>query len=244
MAHAGVGAGLRARRAAPDRRRDRSSARACRSSPTTSTSRPIALDVAKKIAAAVRHSSGGLRFVKAMGVLLDDRGIVQVSMNLTNFEKTPIFRVFEFVKREAARYGVDRARERDRRPGAAGGAGRRRRVLPAARGLQRAIRCSRTRCASGTEDVSLRRVSSSASLCAAARSRTHASSDTDCCARRRARRRSATCCPAAAPARAGCSRARTGRAPRAAAAAARRSAGAVSAVADWIACPGTPDRRP
>jgi glutamate formiminotransferase len=64
------------------------------------------LDVAKKIAAAVRHSSGGLRYVKAMGVDLQDRGIVQVSMNLTNFEKTPVFRVFELVKREAARYGV------------------------------------------------------------------------------------------------------------------------------------------
>jgi glutamate formiminotransferase len=64
------------------------------------------LDVAKKIAAAVRQSSGGLRFVKAMGVMLERRGIVQVSMNLTNFEKTPIPRVFEFVKREAARYGV------------------------------------------------------------------------------------------------------------------------------------------
>src|SRR5262245_33551307 len=65
------------------------------------------IDVAKKIAAAVRHSSGGLRFVKAMGVMLDDRGVAQVSMNLTNFEKTPIPRVFEFVKREAARYGVN-----------------------------------------------------------------------------------------------------------------------------------------
>src|SRR5215216_3058330 len=64
------------------------------------------LDVAKKIAVAVRHSSGGFRFLKAMGVSLDDRGIVQVSMNLTNYEKTPIFRVFEAVKREAARYGV------------------------------------------------------------------------------------------------------------------------------------------
>jgi len=64
------------------------------------------LDVAKKIASAVRMSSGGLRFVKAMGIPLDDRGIVQVSMNLTNYEKTPIFRVFELVKREAARYGV------------------------------------------------------------------------------------------------------------------------------------------
>jgi glutamate formiminotransferase / 5-formyltetrahydrofolate cyclo-ligase len=64
------------------------------------------LDVAKKIAAAIRQSSGGYRFVKAMGIALEDRGIVQVSMNLTNFEKTPIFRVFETVKREAARYGV------------------------------------------------------------------------------------------------------------------------------------------
>jgi glutamate formiminotransferase / 5-formyltetrahydrofolate cyclo-ligase len=64
------------------------------------------LDVAKKIAAAVRHSTGGLRFVKAMGVMLGDRGIAQVSMNLTNFEKTPIPRVFEMVKREADRYGV------------------------------------------------------------------------------------------------------------------------------------------
>lgn len=64
------------------------------------------LEVAKKIAASVRFSSGGFRFVKAMGVTLADRGIVQVSMNLTNYEKTPMFRVFETVKREAARYGV------------------------------------------------------------------------------------------------------------------------------------------
>ena len=64
------------------------------------------LEVARRVAAAVRHSSGGLRFVKAMGVALADRGIVQVSMNLTNFEKTPISRVFELVKREAARDGV------------------------------------------------------------------------------------------------------------------------------------------
>jgi glutamate formiminotransferase len=64
------------------------------------------LDVAKKIAAAIRQSSGGFRFVKAMGIELEDRGIVQVSMNLTNFDKTPVFRVFELVKREAARYGV------------------------------------------------------------------------------------------------------------------------------------------
>jgi glutamate formiminotransferase len=65
------------------------------------------LDVAKKIAAAIRHSSGGFRYVKAMGIALEDRGIVQVSMNLTNYEKTPMFRVFDVVKREAARYGVN-----------------------------------------------------------------------------------------------------------------------------------------
>jgi glutamate formiminotransferase / 5-formyltetrahydrofolate cyclo-ligase len=64
------------------------------------------VDVAKKIAAAIRHSSGGFRFVKAAGFELKDRGVVQVSMNLTNYEKTPIFRVFETVKREAERYGV------------------------------------------------------------------------------------------------------------------------------------------
>jgi glutamate formiminotransferase / 5-formyltetrahydrofolate cyclo-ligase len=64
------------------------------------------LDVARKIAAAIRHSSGGLRYVKAMGVKVEDRNLAQVSMNLTNYEKTPIFRVFELVKREAARYGV------------------------------------------------------------------------------------------------------------------------------------------
>ena len=64
------------------------------------------LDVAKKIAAAIRHSSGGFRFVKAAGFELKDRGVVQVSMNLTNYEKTPIFRFFETVKREAERYGV------------------------------------------------------------------------------------------------------------------------------------------
>src|SRR3990172_552746 len=65
------------------------------------------LEVAKTIAAAIRYSSGGFRYVKAMGVRLADRGIVQVSINLTNHEKTPMFRVFEAVKHEAARYGVD-----------------------------------------------------------------------------------------------------------------------------------------
>jgi glutamate formiminotransferase len=64
------------------------------------------LDVAKKIAAAIRQSSGGLRYVKAIGVALADRNLTQVSINLTNFQKTPVFRVFELVKREAERYGV------------------------------------------------------------------------------------------------------------------------------------------
>ncbi len=64
------------------------------------------LGIAKQIAAAVRFSNGGLRYVKALGLPLENRGIVQVSMNLTNFRKTPIFRVFELVKREAQRRGV------------------------------------------------------------------------------------------------------------------------------------------
>jgi len=64
------------------------------------------LSVAKEIARAVRYSSGGLRYVKALGFPLSEKGIVQVSMNLTNFKKTPILRVFELVKREAERRGV------------------------------------------------------------------------------------------------------------------------------------------
>ncbi|MCA2000933.1 MAG: glutamate formimidoyltransferase [Chloroflexi bacterium] len=62
------------------------------------------VDIAKKIAKAVRQSSGGLRYVKALGLLVDGRA--QVSMNLTNFRETPIARVVEFIRREAQRYGV------------------------------------------------------------------------------------------------------------------------------------------
>ena len=62
------------------------------------------VDIAKKVAKTVRFSSGGLRFVKGAGFLV--RGLAQVSMNLTDFEQTPIQRVFELVKKEAARYGV------------------------------------------------------------------------------------------------------------------------------------------
>lgn len=62
------------------------------------------VEIAKKIAKAVRFSNGGMRFVKGAGFLV--RGLAQVSMNLTDFEQTPVHRVFEMVRREAARYGV------------------------------------------------------------------------------------------------------------------------------------------
>jgi glutamate formiminotransferase/formiminotetrahydrofolate cyclodeaminase len=62
------------------------------------------VEIAKKIAKAVRFSSGGLRFVKGAGFLV--RGQAQVSMNLTDFEQTPIHRVYEMVRREAERYGA------------------------------------------------------------------------------------------------------------------------------------------
>jgi glutamate formiminotransferase/formiminotetrahydrofolate cyclodeaminase len=62
------------------------------------------VDIAKKIAKAVRQSSGGLRYVKGLGLLVEGRA--QVSMNLTNFRETPIARVVEFIRREAERYGV------------------------------------------------------------------------------------------------------------------------------------------
>lgn len=55
----------------------------------------------------MRHIGGGLRFVKAMGVDLTDRHIVQVSMNLTDFTKTAVYRAHEMVRMEARRYGVE-----------------------------------------------------------------------------------------------------------------------------------------
>lgn len=64
------------------------------------------LSVAQAIAQAVRHSSGGFRAVKALGVELKEAGIVQVSMNLTDYLETPIHRVLETIRSEAARYGV------------------------------------------------------------------------------------------------------------------------------------------
>lgn len=64
------------------------------------------VEIAKRIAKTIRHSSGGFRFVKAMGVALASRNLAQVSMNLTDYEQTPIHRVFAAVQSEAARYGV------------------------------------------------------------------------------------------------------------------------------------------
>jgi glutamate formiminotransferase len=64
------------------------------------------LEIAKKIAKGIRHSSGGYRFVKAMGVMLEERKVAQVSINMTDYKKTPLHRVFETVRSEAARYGV------------------------------------------------------------------------------------------------------------------------------------------
>ncbi len=62
------------------------------------------VEVAKAIARAVRHSSGGLRYVKALGLLVE--GKAQVSMNLTDYRQTPVHRVVEMIRREAERYGV------------------------------------------------------------------------------------------------------------------------------------------
>jgi glutamate formiminotransferase len=64
------------------------------------------VEIAKRIAKAIRHSGGGYRFVKAMGVMLGARGLAQVSINMTDFKRTPLHRVFETVRAEAERYGV------------------------------------------------------------------------------------------------------------------------------------------
>ncbi len=65
------------------------------------------LTIADRIAKAVRHINGGFRYVRALGLPLEDKGMVQVSMNLINYAKTPIPRVFETIRSEAARYGVN-----------------------------------------------------------------------------------------------------------------------------------------
>ncbi|MHB8484147.1 MAG: glutamate formimidoyltransferase [Candidatus Acidiferrales bacterium] len=64
------------------------------------------VDIAKRIAKSIRFSNGGLRYVKAMGVDLRARHVAQVSINMTDYEQTPLHRVFEMVRSEAARYGA------------------------------------------------------------------------------------------------------------------------------------------
>lgn len=64
------------------------------------------LDIANQIVRCIRHISGGLRYCKAMGVELKEKGMVQVSINMTDYTKTALYRVFEMVKFEARRYGV------------------------------------------------------------------------------------------------------------------------------------------
>ena len=63
--------------------------------------------IADAIARRVRHVSGGLRYCKALGIALEDRGMVQVSMNLTDYTRTAVYRVFELIRIEARRYGVN-----------------------------------------------------------------------------------------------------------------------------------------
>ncbi|SJZ69015.1 glutamate formimidoyltransferase [Selenihalanaerobacter shriftii] len=65
------------------------------------------LELANDIARKVRHSGGGLRYCKAIGIDLSERGIVQVSMNMTNYTKTSLYQAFEMIKFEAKRYGVN-----------------------------------------------------------------------------------------------------------------------------------------
>jgi glutamate formiminotransferase len=64
------------------------------------------VEIAKKIAKVIRGSSGGFRSCKAMGFMLEDRGIAQVSMNMVNFEDTPLYVAYEMIKSLAERYGT------------------------------------------------------------------------------------------------------------------------------------------
>jgi len=65
------------------------------------------LEIANKIARKIRHSGGGLRYCKAIGIDLTEKGIVQVSMNMTDYTKTSLYQSYEMVKFEAKRYGVN-----------------------------------------------------------------------------------------------------------------------------------------
>ncbi len=147
------------------------------------------LDVARAIAATIRERGGGLPAVKALGLPLADRGIVQVSMNLTDVDRTPMPVAFQAVSREAARRGV------------------------AVAGSEVIGLVPRAALAGATpEDLQNRRLERRPRARGAARrlirptplpprpggsGRTSASSGTDCCARRPAPRPCATCCPAA-----------------------------------------------
>jgi len=64
------------------------------------------VSIAEKIAKSIRESSGGLRFIQAKGMYIEEKGMAQVSMNILNYKKAPLYRVFEIVKMEAERYGV------------------------------------------------------------------------------------------------------------------------------------------
>ena len=63
--------------------------------------------IAKKIANAIREAKGGYKYCRAMGIMIEERNIAQVTINMVNYEGTPLHRVFETVKSEAARYGVN-----------------------------------------------------------------------------------------------------------------------------------------
>ncbi|WP_035288350.1 glutamate formimidoyltransferase [Clostridium sp. KNHs214] len=65
------------------------------------------VEIADKIAKVIRHLGGGLRYVKALGVKIEDRNMAQVSINVVDYQKTALYRVFEMVKMEARRYGVN-----------------------------------------------------------------------------------------------------------------------------------------
>ena len=65
------------------------------------------VEIAKKIANAIREAKGGYRYVRAMGIMIEERNMAQVTINMVDYTGTPLFRVFETVKSEAARYGVN-----------------------------------------------------------------------------------------------------------------------------------------
>ncbi|MFA7410797.1 MAG: glutamate formimidoyltransferase [Tissierellaceae bacterium] len=65
------------------------------------------IDIAKKIAKSIRASGGGFKYCKALGIEIKERNIVQVTMNMIDYTKTPLFRVFDVIEREAKRYGVN-----------------------------------------------------------------------------------------------------------------------------------------